>query len=164
MAEIPLTKGAVALVDDADFDFLSQWSWRLTSAYGKPYACRTQKVPVDGDFKVRCYFMHRVLLGLTFGDKLHGDHINHNTLDNRRSNLRIATSSQNQGNAQKHKSKSSPYKGVSWSKRSGRWLVHITIDGKQTYVGSFPPDAAIAAALAYNDAASLAFGEFASLN
>jgi hypothetical protein len=160
--EIGLTKGAVALVDDEDFEYLSQWTWRLTSAYGKPYACRTQKAAVDGIFKPRCYFMHRMILGLTFGDKLHGDHINHNTLDNRRCNLRIATSSENQRNAQKHKEKSSKYKGVSWSKRANRWLVHITIERQQVYVGSFTAE--IEAAKAYNDAALEAFGNFASLN
>jgi len=60
----------------------------------------------------------RQLLCLKVGDPRCGDHRNHDTLDNRRSNLRIVSNSQNAMNSFKHKDGSSKYKGVSWDKNS----------------------------------------------
>ncbi len=164
MKTIPLTQGKVALVDDEDYDWLTQWKWRVWKQHstGDYYACRTERSAVDSVFSPRVVMMHRMILGLQFGDKLHGDHKNHDTLDNRRENLRIATSSQNQGNSRKHKPKSSTFKGVHWSKKYGKWTATISIDGKQTFLGY--RDTPEEAAALYNEAALEAFGEFANPN
>lgn len=164
MKEIPLTKGRVALVDDEDYEWLSQYRWitRLQGPHKIPYACRTVRVLEDGIKKSISINMHREILGLSRGDNLHGDHINHDTLDNQRHNLRIATSSQNQGNAQKHKIKSSRYKGVAWAPKYNKWVAYICAHGKYKHLGYY--DTPELAADAYNAAALEVFGEFAHLN
>ncbi len=88
MRTIPLTHGHVALVDDADYAWLSRWSWRASPVdYRQPYAVRWMRV--DGK-KVTIY-IHREILGLgpVADDPRLGDHINRERLDNRRRNLRI---------------------------------------------------------------------------
>ncbi len=164
MKEIQLTQGKVALVDDEDYEWLSQWRWIARKQSGSDfyYACRTQRTSIDGERKVLVFWMHRVLLGLQYRDGLHGDHINHNTLDNRRCNLRVATASQNQGNSLKHKPKSSRYKGVHWSKAYQKWVATISLHGKQKFIGYCGREEDAAAL--YNAAAVEAFGEFAALN
>ncbi len=100
--------------------------------------------------------MHRVILQPTDGKQT--DHINHNTLDNRRQNLREATPLENSRNKKQGKGKSR-YKGVSPVK--GRWIAQIGIGG-QNYIGSYKTE--IDAAKAYDAAAMKHFGEFARLN
>ena len=98
MREIPLTQGKVALVDDADFDWLNQWKWYAAKAVsnGAFYARRT--INETGT----SIHMHRAILGLEPGDPRRADRIRRDgTLDNRRDNLRIATQSQNITNSRK---------------------------------------------------------------
>lgn len=95
------------------------------------------------------------------------DHIDGNKLNNDISNLREATTIQNQMNSKKRKSwcgklPSSIYKGVSWNKRDKKWCSRITINGKRKHIGYF--DSEIDAARAYDDAAIESFGEFARCN
>lgn len=97
---------------------------------GTGYAATTKKV--DGkQLQVR---MHRFLLGLVPGDGLEGDHINHDRLDNRRSNLRILN---RQENSQNHPGRggSSPFRGVSWSRKDGRWYAYARVDGSMKNLG-----------------------------
>lgn len=94
---ITLTKGQVAIVDAADFPLLSRRKW-CAMWYPKRqvfYAAQRQKV---GDGQYAMVGMHRYLMGLKFGDPRDVDHENLNTLDNRRSNLRIASRSENNMN------------------------------------------------------------------
>ena len=74
--------------------------------------------------------MHREILGLGKQDKIYIDHINRNKLDNRRSNLRIATKSQNGLNREESV-------GVSWRKERNKWRARITINGKEQFLGHF---------------------------
>jgi hypothetical protein len=91
------------------------------------------------------------------------DHRNGNTLDNRRTNLRLATCSQNRINSQRDKSKtSSRYVGVSLEKGRGKWLAYISYNGKRIHLGRF--DNELDAARAYDLAAVKYHGEFARLN
>lgn len=90
------------------------------------------------------------------------DHINHDKLDNRKRNLRIATKAQNSQNSLICINNKSGYKGVSWHKVAKKWAVYITIKGKSTYLGLFTDKKQ--AAMAYNISASEHFGEFAKLN
>src|SRR5665213_3111116 len=88
MREIQLTKGKIALVDDADYEYLSQFKWQAHRRGGKTYYAKT-------DIGRRSVGMHQLVMDA--GD-LEVDHRDGNGLDNRRSNLRLATHSQNQCN------------------------------------------------------------------
>jgi len=92
------------------------------------------------------------------------DHINGNTLDNRKQNLRICEQRFNAMNrgTRKPEGKTSRFKGVHLDKKSGLWVAAIRKDGHRTSLGYF--DREIDAALAYNQAAPEYFGEFAQLN
>jgi len=112
-------------------------------------------------------YMHREILGLT-DRKIHGDHKDHDTLNNRRNNLRIATHSQNMANRSSHKNSTSKFLGVSIEthKRGNKifkyWHAVISKDRKITFFGHFKTEEL--AALAYNEAAIKLHGEFANLN
>lgn len=146
---IPLTQGRVAIVDSADFKWLNQWNWH---AHWDPstlsfYAKKKKNIS-----------MHRLILGCEIGED--GDHRNHDTLDNRRRNLRKATKSQNAMNRKTRRDSSTGFRGV--VKRKTRFEVYIGVKGKRHYMGS-RPTAREAAAL-YNEAAPKYHGEFARLN
>ena len=152
MKKIKLTQGKFALVDDDDFEWLSQWNWH----YGNGYAVR-QSPRVRG--KQRRIYMHREILQPPKG--MQTDHINRTRSDNRRSNLRVCTSSQNQWNQHKIRG-SSRFKGVSWHKIGKKWQAQIIKNQKHIHLGRF--DSEEDAARAYNKAALNYFGEFARLN
>lgn len=158
---IPLTRGLTALVDDADFTWLNQWKWSTQRPQSRwPYAVRTDHSQTGrkGGRSAKV-FMHRLICGVSGEDMV--DHRNGDTLDNRRSNLRIATNSQNQQNrrlvAGKH-----PYKGIQYNRESGKWQTQITVDGTRKYIGMF--STAEQAARGYDAAAREYFGEFAAVN
>jgi hypothetical protein len=90
------------------------------------------------------------------------DHRNLNGLDNRRSNLRLATHGENNQNKRKRKGASSRYIGVSFEKRIKKWSARIMYKGKAIWLGNFKNE--IDAALAYDKAARKYYGEFARLN
>jgi hypothetical protein len=85
--------------------------------------------------------MHRAILRA--GDGHNVDHIDGDGLNNRRSNLRFATTAQNSANRGKQKNNTSGFKGVRWHKRDKRWRAVIGINGKTKQIGSFKtPEAA----------------------
>jgi hypothetical protein len=152
--QIPLNHGQVALVDDEDYDALISMKWY----YAEGYARRS-----DPDRPGGIQFMHRLILNAPTG--LQVDHINGDKLDNRRSNLRLCTGSQNVRNTGKRRGTfSSVYKGVSLHKASGRWMAHIRISGRSgpLFLGYFAFE--IDAANAYDHAAREHHGEFAYVN
>jgi len=154
MREIPLTRGLVAIVDDADFDLVSRYKWYAspTNKGRSFYACR---VATAGGRK-KTVRMHRVISGIT--DEACVDHINRNTLDNRRVNLRAATVTQNNHN--RGVRGDVPFKGV---RRNGKkFRAQIMANGKLFRLGTFV--SAESAALAYDEQAKNFFGEFAYLN
>lgn len=156
---IPLTQGQFAKVDAIDYWWISQWKWCAQwSKFSRSYYAMRANVNQDGTRSL-CS-MHRQILGLERGDKRLGDHINaHDTLDNRRSNLRIATPAQNAHNSRKHSHNTSGYKGVSLDKRKGRWYAHIKAGDVRRRLGYF--DTPEAAHAAYCAAARELHGEFA---
>jgi hypothetical protein len=132
MKEIQITQGQVTLVDDEDYEYLNQWKWRTT--YNKSsdtfYALRTST-----DNKThKTIYMHRLLLD---NPDCYVDHINHNTLDNRKENLRLASPSESARNRRIMKSNSSGYKGVSWNKNARKWVSSIYVDRKCIHLGYF---------------------------
>ena len=161
MKQIPLTQGKVALVDNEDYDWLNQYKWYADyrKGIGSFYAVR-QSLQKSG--KRHQISMAREILGLKYKDLRQADHINHVTLDNRRSELRICTRSQNQMNRKLVLKISSKFKGVSWHKLTKKWMAYITKDKKRKYLGLFTLEQD--AALAYNEIAKKYFGNFAYLN
>ncbi len=156
MKEIPLTQGKVALVDDADYPELSKYKWCAQHTEARWYAIR-----FDVGRMGRCRIpMHRAILNAPSG--LEVDHRNHNGLDNRRANLRLATKAENQRNRNKPATNTSGYKGVSWHKGHNRWQAQIRHDGRARFLGYF--DTPEQAARAYDSAAIETFGEFALPN
>ena len=144
---IPLTRGQVAIVDASDYEWLNQWNWcalERKSSVGKFYALRR-----DGN---KIVLMHVFITGETGRD-----HKNGNGLDNRRSNLRKATPSQNMHNTDKPSTNTSGYKGV-WLHSPGKWRSRIEIEGKRINSPLFStPEAA---AEFYISLSRQAMGEF----
>ena len=156
---IALSKGLVALVDAADFEWLSQWKWTAHIGRGNhPEAVRM--TPMVNGARRQMLYMHREILRPGHG--LVVDHINGDSLDNRRTNMRIATLEENARNRRMGRvQKSSGYRGVRFlasQRGSKQWQVMVG----RTFVGYFRT--AEEGALARDDAARRLYGEFAVLN
>jgi len=152
---IPLSKGKFSKVDDQWFDYLNQWKWYFSPT---GYAARTEFV--NGKRTGKTILMHRVIANIP-EDKF-TDHINFDKLDNRRCNLRMCNKSQSEQHKHLQSNNTSGFKGVGWDKRLSKWRSYIMINARQIYLGSFKEIKK--AALAYNKAAILYFGNFAKLN
>lgn len=151
MKIILLTKGHFAQVSDEDYADLNAYKWYY---HNKGYAARYLN-----DIKQHI-FMHNVVANTP--DDKEADHINHDKLDNRRENLRNATKSQNLGNRLVNKNSTTGYKGVLYHKINENYIARIQIGKSRKFLGSYAT--AIAAAIAYNNAAIKYFGEYAYLN
>lgn len=162
--EIPLggkkSAGRVALVDIDDYGSAIGHRWSVyekTASNGSvsgPYAITN----ISRDGHHTTIYLHKLLTGWPMTD-----HDDHDGLNNTRTNLRLATSKQNGANRRLDRGpKSSRYKGVTWHKKARRWVAQIRVDGKIKHLGYFLEEAETA--LAYNSAATAAFGEFAFIN
>lgn len=147
-----------ALVEDCDFDQLNKftWWWKKYGEFG--YAVRS--VHHIGTRKHTNVYMHHDIMGRN-GD-LEVDHINRNTLDNQRANLRFGTHAQNGMNQAGHKDSTHGVKGVYLDKRRNNWSSRITAFGTTHHLGSFKTKQD--AAIAYNNAAIKFHGPFARAN
>lgn len=148
MKEIELTQNKISLVDDEDYEWLDERKWCA--------ACHKEK-------NIKYYYavsngiiMHRLILGLTNKAVL-VDHRNHNTLDNRKLNLRICSKAENGFNRHSYLNE---FKGV--KKVKNKFVARIIYNGKYIHLGTF--DFEIDAALAYDEVAKQLFGEYAYLN
>ena len=155
MKEIPLSKGHVAIVDDDDYEKICSHRWYALERRGGTVAMRTQHAPR------KTIYMARQIVNAPAG--MYVDHANHDTLDNRRANLRICTNAQNISNGTPQRGRSSRYKGVSFSKSAHKWHAYIRCSpASREHLGYFENEDN--AARAYNIAATRLFGEFAWLN
>jgi hypothetical protein len=148
---IPLTQEKYAIVDEEDYAELSKYKWHYNKK-NKHVRLGIRK------YTSKTLYMHRELLKTDSNI----DHINHNTLDNRKSNLRICTQADNCKNTSSRRGKTSKFLGVHKHSQQNVWIAQIKVDGKIKHLGSFKDEEE--AAKAYDKAAVEYFGEFASLN
>jgi hypothetical protein len=153
--------GHTTQVSPEDYDYLRQWRWPATPDCGKLRVRRGARI----NGRIQHFHMARVVLERKLGrpirDGYQADHINGDTLNNQRENLREVTYAQNQMNSRKRTSSgqatSSQYKGV--TRFRNKWHSTITINGRQTHLGTF--DTPEEAHAAYLRAATHYFGEHA---
>lgn len=157
MADVLINLGGsanpVAVIDDSDADLVApyrwcavrkgvEWPWRaFARVAGRP-----------------ALYMHRLLLNAQPGQQV--DHRDGNPLNNRRANLRLCTSAQNNWNRRPLAGKRVPYKGVMAAR--GKWAARIKVYGVRHDLGVY--ESAEEAAMAYDAAAAVLHGEFAYLN
>lgn len=159
MKEIQLTQGQVALVDDADYEWLNQWKWyaHKNKVGNSFYAIRNEYA----NGKQTGIKMHRFILGVTDTD-VFCDHADLDGLNNQRYNLRKCSRIENGRNRPQRKGATSTYKGVSFKAAHKKWVAQIRPEGKPVHIGYFERE--VDAAVAYNNAAKKHYGEFALLN
>lgn len=162
--EIQLSNSkGVVIVDDEDYQYLSQFKWHgLSNNRHYLYVYRCVRL---GKNKYKRIFIHREVLNASEGVLV--DHINGNTFDNRRVNLRLCNNAENIRNSKKSNGKTSEFKGVSFQKERRKWIVGIRIPceigrGKSISIGRFSDE--VHAAKMYDKAATKYFGAFARLN
>lgn len=137
--EIELTQGKYALVDDEDYDWLNKHSWHAHITYKNGekitfYAARGYQKPIRYQKPIKkTEYMHRLILGPSKGKEV--DHINGNSLDNRKSNLRIVTHRQNSQNLKINRN--APYPGICWYEKNKKWGARIRIKGKRLFLGLY---------------------------
>jgi hypothetical protein len=153
LKKLELLSGEEVILDDEDYERFKNVSWRMHSG---GYAVRSAYINKK-NLSIR---MHREIVGAKPGEYV--DHINLNKLDNRRSNLRIATNAQNAWNQSKRPDNTSGYKGVGFRKDKNKYRAEIKKDYRSYHLGYF--DNKHDAARMYNFWAKDMFGEFARLN
>lgn len=147
MKSIPLTQGKFALVDDDDFERVNKYKWCISS-----YRYANNK---------NLGKMHRFILNIN-NPKIWIDHKDQNTFNNQKSNLRVATVSQNNSNINKNrKNNKSGYRGVGYHKTVRKWRARVNCNNKQYNLGWF--NTAEEAAQAYDKKARELFREFTGL-
>ncbi len=159
IVEISMTQNYKVILDYEDYDKIKIYNWipQKSGTSKKIYAsCKPENN--------KTILMHRLILGID--DNTYVDHINYNGLDNRKSNLRLCSHSQNLIHAEKMRRKwncksqypQSKYKGVSWQNHISKWRARISTE----YIGVFNNQED--AAKAYNKRAKEIYGDFAVLN
>jgi len=132
MREIPLIKGQVALIDDEDYELVSQYKWYAS------WCSSTNSFYAISKVEDKSTYLHRLIMGLKHGNKNQVDHVNHNPLDNRKINLRVVSGSQNQRNRKGAQTNSkSGVLGVSWVKTRNKWFAQIQVHGKNINLGRY---------------------------
>lgn len=153
--EVTLNKGIKMLIDSDVWDLFKHKKWFAVNSHarGNFYVMRASYGKTET--------LHRLIMGVN-DRNVFVDHINHNTLDNRKCNLRLCTRSENARNLNSHKDSISKYLGVTLHKNRNKWQTQIKINGKNTYIGVFEKE--IDAAMAYDKVAKIHHKQYANLN
>lgn len=114
----------VFIIDIEDYEKLKNFKWYISHGYPVTPVKNKNNIPI-----------HRYLLNPN--DDMDVDHINHNTLDNRRINLRICTTSQNVINKCMQSNNTTSNIGIWWDKRTNRWAAEISVNKKKYFLGRF---------------------------
>ena len=154
--EIQLTQGKVAIVDDSDYEELSKYKWYANCIKGTYYAVHTINKKSGCNIKI---LMHRFILNAKKGIII--DHINRDTLNNSRSNLRECNHKENRLNSKLNKNNKTGFRGVSIYGKTNKFTASIKLH-KNTRIGIY--ENSIDAAKAYNEYALKYNGKFAKLN
>lgn len=157
MKKIPLTQAKHALVDDEDYEHLTQWKWHVGRSRNTDKFCARRTDRTNG---ITYLFMHRVILKAP--EDMEVDHIDGNPLNNQKSNLRLCTRTQNNQSRRMFRHNKSGYKGV-WRNSKGKpWMACITVSGKVINLGYYTDRQE--AARAYDKAARKYYDSFAVTN
>jgi len=159
LIESPKYGNREVIIDAEDYDKIKQYNWLVAYSKQKNIFYIISHTWKNG--KRTTERLSRIILNLT-NPKIKGDHINHNTFDCRKQNLRECTNQQNCCNRKLSKNNTSGFKGVSWNKQMKKWQARIWKNRKVIYLGFFLNKER--AAEAYNMGAIKHFGEFANLN
>jgi hypothetical protein len=151
-AEIILNDGSNVVIDADDMELLGKHSWYAHYIKGSCYA--------QTSTRGRAVSMSRLIMNEPVGMEV--DHVNHDTRDNRKENLRICSHRQNMMNQAKQKGRSSQFKGVSWNKGRKLWKAYIWGDNRQELLGYFVREED--AASVYDKKAQELFWTYAQLN
>jgi len=147
---------ATATVDAENFDLVKNKKWHLDdNSKGHRYVVSSEHPPER-------VYLHELVLGCKTTRGLQADHVNHDTLDNRKNNLRLCSEAENQYNKIGKKNTTSVFKGVFWFKLKRKWCATIGLNGRKIFLGYFHDENN--AAMAYNAAAQFYYGPFALLN
>lgn len=130
VAYVPLTRGLKAIIDAADAEVVGQYNWHSHFKRGQAYAATNG--PRGGPKRVHLS-LHRLIIDPPAGVVV--DHINGDGLDNRRSNLRVATNAENGRNRRISVANKSGFKGVDFNR--GRWRATIRDGSRPVFLGRF---------------------------
>lgn len=146
---VTLPCGSIMQIDAEDYARFGSFGWSRRGSEKSGWYVR-------GKVNGRTESLHRMIMAPGSGQVV--DHINGDTLDNRRCNLRVCSQADNLKNQRSKRD----VKGVSWCPRRGRWRVTITSNGVKRELKSF--ETKTEAAVVYDHAAKRLHGDFASLN
>ncbi len=164
MRQIQLNNSSlVALIDDADYEYLSQFKWSSLKSKTHHTTYAVRKTSTKGGLKMRSVLMHREVMGLAPADGKLVDHRNQNGLDNQRENLRITTKQINELNSSRPVKSLSGFLGVSERTGKGKtFAAKIKFNQTEILLGSF--ETVEEAAKAYDKKAIQLFAADARLN
>ncbi len=138
MKLIPLTQGQFAKVDDADFEWLSQWKWQAAwRPTSQSFYAERRFYTENESYTVS---MAREILGLRHRDGKLADHKNGDTLNNQRYNLRSTDRRGNNSNKYYHRA--GKLVGASFRKTENKWQSRVQVAGRQVSLGYFPTEIA----------------------
>lgn len=162
MKTIPLTKGLVAVIDDADYELVSEYSWYASQPkkrINKWYA----RAHVKGSHPPKRIYLHRLIMGFPRNQV---DHKNGDSLNCQKENLRVATNQQNSFNSRRkghlHRFRGITKRAKGYGCTRDTWIAQIKVNYKTIHLGVFHSE--VEAAKAYDVAALNHFGEFAQTN
>ena len=141
---------ARTVIDINNVEKIKAHKWHLAKGY------------VATSLREKNVLLQNMIMNLNSSREQMVDHKDRNTLNNRKSNYRFCTNTENSRNSSKPKHNTSGVKGVYWHKARNKWQAQIKVNQKQTYIGIFKDKTN--AILAYNKAARKHFGEFAYQN